>query len=102
MQRFEKYLVLGRVWNSRRGREMFLCVGVNDGASSTGILDVFYANRNALTDDLFHGEWVYYFTAIIGQFCSFLWRNSRKESCGADFSWIGSEDTVYLLPDLQL
>ena len=51
---------------------------------------------------LLHRERMHDLRAIVGQLGSFLGRNDRDEARGEDFAWICGENTVDLLPDLQL
>ena len=51
---------------------------------------------------LFHRERVHNFAAVVRQLSRLFRADDGYEACGGDLSWVCSEDTIDLLPDLQL
>jgi hypothetical protein len=74
----------------------------NDGASTTRIHDVLDADGDARADDLLHGEGMDDLGAVESQLSSLRGRNAGEKSCSRDLARVSGEDTIYLLPYLQL
>lgn len=77
-------------------------VGENDGASVSRVHDVLDANGNASANDLLHRKGMDDLRTIKGQLSSLRGRDGRKQRSSGDFSRVGGEYAIHLLPDLQL
>lgn len=82
--------------------EIIGLVGPDDGALVTGVLDVLDADGNAGLNDLIHGEGVDDFRSVEGQFGSLRGSDRGQQASGGHLAGVCSEDTIDLLPDLQL
>lgn len=74
----------------------------DDGTSVARVHDVLDPDGDAGTDDLIHGEGVDDLGTIEGQLSSLTGRDGVKKASGGHLAWVGGEDTVDFLPDLQL
>jgi hypothetical protein len=77
-------------------------VGPDDGALVAGVLDVLDTDGNAGLDDLIHGEGVDDFRSVEGQLGSLGRGDGGQQASSRHLTRVRSEDTVDLLPDLQL
>lgn len=76
-------------------------VGEDHGTTTGGVLDVLDANGDASFDDLFHGEGVDDFGAVVSEFGGFFGGDDGDELSGRDFAGVGGEDSVDFFPDLE-
>ncbi len=51
---------------------------------------------------LVHRERVDNLAPVVGQFSRLFWGNNRNQSSSRDLPWVCSEDSINLLPNLQL
>lgn len=77
-------------------------VGEDDSAGIAWVHDIFDANGNAGADYLLHGEGMDNLGAVEGQLSGLGGRDGGKQSGGRDLAWVGGEDAIDLLPDLEL
>lgn len=79
-------------------------VGLDDGALAARVLDVLDADgdRRRGLDHLVHGQVVDNFGAVEGQLGGLGGRDGRDEARRGHLGWVGGEDAVDFLPDLQL
>jgi len=82
--------------------EVIGLIGPDDGALVAGVLDVLDADGDASLDDLIHGEGVDDLRSIEGQFGSLGRGDGGQQACSGHLARVCSEDTIDLLPDLQL